>query len=86
MKKQILSEEFIRMQKLAGIQPVNEEKTLVLEGIKIFTNIFSSGLLTEAEIKVEDLTPEAIAFYTSLGITYENLDTEGKKLLDDLFK
>ena len=86
MKKQILSEEFIRMQKLAGIQPVNEEKTLVLEGIKIFTNIFSSGLLTEAEIKVEDLTPEAIAFYTSLGITYENLDAEGKKLLDDLFK
>ena len=46
-KWQILSEEFIRMQKLAGIQPViNEENTLVLEGIKSYTNMFLSKSLT----------------------------------------
>jgi hypothetical protein len=86
MKKQILSEEFVRMQELAGIQSVNNENILVLEGIKIFQNIFSPGLVTEAKINIKDLTPGLIAFFKLLASTFKALDSEGDALLSDLLK
>jgi hypothetical protein len=90
-----LNEQFLRMQKLAGIQPVNNEYDLVLEGVNIFINIFSSKLLTEAKAKeakkkissiIDEASPEVLAFYKALGITYDKLDDEGKKLLVAAFK
>lgn len=88
----ILNEEFLRMQKLAGIKPVNNND-LVLEGINIFIDIFSPKLLTEAEKKkatvssiIDNSSPEALAFYKALGITYDQLDSEGQRLLNAAFK
>jgi len=84
-------DQFLRMQELAGIRPISNNES-ILEGIKVFVNIFSSGLLTEAEEKdktnsiIDSLTPEAIAFFKTLGITYDQLDSEGQKLLGDAFK
>lgn len=84
-------DQFLRMQELAGIRPVSNNES-ILEGIKVFINIFSYGLLTEAEEKkktnsiINNLTPEAIAFFKTLGITYDQLDSEGQKLLNDAFK
>lgn len=88
----ILNEEFLRMQKLAGIKPVNNNNDLVLEGVNIFIDIFSPKLLTEAEKKtkvssiIDEAPPEALAFYKALGITYDKLDSEGKKLLNNAFR
>ena len=86
MKKQILSEEFIRMQELAGIQSVNKEKNLVLEGMKIFSKIFPSELLTEEKIGTEELTPELIAFYKLLAKTYDVLDPEGDDIVSNALR
>jgi len=89
MEMQLLSEEFLRMQKLAGI-PTNSDSRLINEGIKTFFNELGYNLLTEEKAEIigftNKLSPREKIWFKIFGAIKNKLGSEGIKLFVDAVK
>jgi hypothetical protein len=85
---QPLNEQFVRMQKLAGVTPTNIKYNKVLEGINIYSQIMGYNLLlTEADgTKTKKLDAETQVWFQGLDAVYKTLDSEEKEEFEKAFK
>jgi hypothetical protein len=85
---QPLNEQFIRMQKLAGVAPTNVKYNKVLEGINIYSQIMGYNLLiTEADgAKTKKIDTETQVWFQGLDAVYNALDPQEKEEFEKAFK
>lgn len=85
---QPLNEQFVRMQKLAGVTPTNIKYNKVLEGINIYSQIMGYNLLlTEADdAKTKKLDTETQVWFQGLDAVYNALDSQEKEEFEKAFK
>lgn len=85
---QPLNEQFVRMQKLAGVTSTNVKYNKVLEGINIYSQIMGYNLLiTEADsTKTKSIDAKTQIWFQGLDAVYNALDSQEKEEFEKAFK
>jgi hypothetical protein len=85
---QPLNEQFVRMQKLAGVKSTNIKYNKVLEGINIYSQIMGYNILiTEADgAKTKSVDSKAQVWFQGLDAVYNALDSQEKEEFEKAFK